>query len=35
MADRYIQHNPRVADGHDGLGNHIEDLKTNLPGVCE
>jgi predicted SnoaL-like aldol condensation-catalyzing enzyme len=33
MADSYIQHNPRVADGHDGLKNHIEDLKTNLPDV--
>lgn len=33
MADRYIQHNPRVADGRDGLRTHIEHLKTNLPGV--
>jgi predicted SnoaL-like aldol condensation-catalyzing enzyme len=33
MADRYIQHNPRAADGHDGLRAHIEHLKMNFPGV--
>jgi predicted SnoaL-like aldol condensation-catalyzing enzyme len=33
MADHYIQHNPRAADGHDGLRAHIENLKANFPGV--
>jgi predicted SnoaL-like aldol condensation-catalyzing enzyme len=33
MADHYIQHNPRAADGHDGLRAHIEHLKKDLPGV--
>ncbi len=33
MADRYRQHNPRVADGPDGLRAHIEDLKNNFPDV--
>ena len=33
MGDRYKQHNPRVADGPDGLRTHIEDLKANFPDV--
>ena len=33
MKDSYIQHNPRVADGPDGLKAHIEDLRINFPDV--
>ena len=33
MGDHYRQHNPRVADGPDGLRAHIEDLKKNFPEV--
>jgi len=33
MGDYYKQHNPRVADGPDGLRAHVENLKTNFPGV--
>jgi predicted SnoaL-like aldol condensation-catalyzing enzyme len=33
MAEHYIQHNPRAADGHDGLRAHIEHLKKDFPGV--
>jgi predicted SnoaL-like aldol condensation-catalyzing enzyme len=33
MGDYYRQHNPRVADGPDGLRAHVENLKTNFPGV--
>jgi predicted SnoaL-like aldol condensation-catalyzing enzyme len=33
MGDYYRQHNPRVADGPDGLKAHVENLKTNFPGV--
>jgi predicted SnoaL-like aldol condensation-catalyzing enzyme len=33
MGDHYKQHNPRVADGPDGLRIHIEDLKNNFPEV--
>jgi predicted SnoaL-like aldol condensation-catalyzing enzyme len=33
MGDHYRQHNPRVADGPDGLRAHIEDLKNNFPDV--
>jgi predicted SnoaL-like aldol condensation-catalyzing enzyme len=33
MGDHYKQHNPRVADGPDGLRTHIEDLKNNFPDV--
>ncbi len=33
MGNSYIQHNPRVADGPDGLKAHIEDLRINFPDV--
>jgi predicted SnoaL-like aldol condensation-catalyzing enzyme len=33
MGDHYKQHNPRVTDGPDGLRTHIENLKTNFPGL--
>jgi predicted SnoaL-like aldol condensation-catalyzing enzyme len=33
MGDHYRQHNPRVADGPDGLRTHIENLKANFPEV--
>ena len=33
VGDRYKQHNPRVAEGTDGLRTHIEDLKANFPDV--
>lgn len=33
MGDHYKQHNPRVADGPDGLRTHVEDLKNNFPDV--
>ena len=33
MGDHYKQHNPRVADGPEGLRAHIENLKVNFPDV--
>ncbi len=33
MGDYYRQHNPKVADGPDGLRAHVENLKANFPGV--
>lgn len=33
MGNYYRQHNPRVADGPDGIKAHVENLKTNFPGV--
>ena len=33
MGNYYKQHNPRVADGPEGLKTHIEFLKTNFPDV--
>jgi len=33
MGDYYKQHNQKVADGPDGLRAHVENLKTNFPGV--
>jgi predicted SnoaL-like aldol condensation-catalyzing enzyme len=33
MGDCYKQHNPKVADGPEGLRAHIEDLRINFPDV--
>lgn len=33
MGNYYRQHNPKVADGPDGIKAHVEDLKANFPGV--
>ncbi|MFF4342976.1 nuclear transport factor 2 family protein [Kitasatospora sp. NPDC001540] len=31
LGDHYVQHNPRIADGPDGLREFVETLRTNFP----
>ncbi|QGN32219.1 nuclear transport factor 2 family protein [Microlunatus sp. Gsoil 973] len=31
IGDRYTQHNPRIADGVDGLESFIDELRTRFP----
>ncbi len=31
IGDRYVQHNPRIADGIDGFRAFVEQLKTEFP----
>lgn len=33
LGDHYIQHNPRIADGFDGLEKFIEGLARDFPGI--
>ncbi len=33
IGNYYRQHNPKVADGPDGIRTHVENLKANFPGV--